>query len=89
MFSVFKPEINRRFIYSNLKNRGSNGESIIHICLLQTSKFYFNIARRIISIYPTLVNDIYIDADHYGDFVKFSFCSFLNHLYIYSIVMLV
>ena len=46
--------------------RGAMGENVVHQCLLQGTTAHNELAKRLINMYPKLVNDIFLSEDHYG-----------------------
>ncbi|XP_065581675.1 uncharacterized protein LOC136041060 isoform X1 [Artemia franciscana] len=50
----------------NLEERGAVGETILHLCFLNPSSILAELAKRLLRIYPKLINDYYISEDYYG-----------------------
>ncbi len=50
----------------NENMRGSVGENILHLCFLNAGEKHYELARRLIELYPELVNDIYLGDLYYG-----------------------
>ncbi|CAI4222149.1 unnamed protein product [Auanema sp. JU1783] len=61
-----KGESKYRDITWKLDERGSMGETIIGICLLQGTDMHNKLALKILDSYPKLVNDINVSEDYYG-----------------------
>ncbi|XP_014667471.1 PREDICTED: uncharacterized protein LOC106809042 [Priapulus caudatus] len=51
----------------DLDQRGSVGEMVVHLCLLAASRIHLDLAKRILHIYPKLINDIYVGEEYYGE----------------------
>uniref|UniRef100_A0A915Q646 ANK_REP_REGION domain-containing protein n=1 Tax=Setaria digitata TaxID=48799 RepID=A0A915Q646_9BILA len=49
-----------------LEERGSMGENLVGVCLLQGTAIHNQLAIKLIKAYPKLVNDIFISEDYYG-----------------------
>ncbi|RWS03524.1 transient receptor potential cation channel subfamily V member 5-like protein, partial [Dinothrombium tinctorium] len=47
--------------------RGSVGETALHTCFLVSNSAYFELARRLVRLFPKMVNDIYIGDEYYGE----------------------
>ncbi|XP_054168639.1 transient receptor potential cation channel subfamily V member 5-like, partial [Oppia nitens] len=56
-----------REICWKLSERGSVGETVLHMCLLVSTPIHTELARRIVTLFPKLVNDIYLDDEFYGE----------------------
>ncbi|XP_074641499.1 transient receptor potential cation channel subfamily V member 5-like isoform X2 [Tubulanus polymorphus] len=56
-----------RFCCWDIDKRGTVGETILHLCLLNGSSLHINLAKRLIQIYPNLAKDIYIGDEYYGE----------------------
>ncbi|CAD6199037.1 unnamed protein product [Caenorhabditis auriculariae] len=61
-----KSESKYREICWKLDERGTMGENLLCICLLQGSEMHNYIGRRLIAAFPKLVNDICTSEDYYG-----------------------
>ncbi|KAK6756156.1 hypothetical protein RB195_014506 [Necator americanus] len=61
-----KSELKYRELNWKLDERGSMGETIIGVCLLQGTTIHNILALRILDFYPKLVNDICTSEDYYG-----------------------
>ncbi|XP_076364510.1 LOW QUALITY PROTEIN: transient receptor potential cation channel subfamily V member 5-like [Tachypleus tridentatus] len=53
----------------DLSQCGSVGETILHLCLLMSTSVHAELAKRLIRLFPKLVNDIYISDEFYGESV--------------------
>lgn len=42
------------------------GETLLHLCLLNATSLHADIAKRLLSFYPKLINDIYMSDEYYG-----------------------
>lgn len=49
-----------------MKHLGAVGENVLHLCFLNASRVHYELAKRIISKYPAMVNDIYLSDEYYG-----------------------
>ncbi|PIC26969.1 hypothetical protein B9Z55_019374 [Caenorhabditis nigoni] len=61
-----KSESKYREMVWNLDDRGSMGEHVLAICLLQGTALHNIIAKRLIHFFPKLINDICTSEDYYG-----------------------
>ncbi|VDM51810.1 unnamed protein product [Angiostrongylus costaricensis] len=61
-----KSESKYRELNWKLEERGTMGETIIGVCLLQGTTIHNMLALRILDLYPKLVNDICTSEDYYG-----------------------
>ncbi|XP_013397110.1 transient receptor potential cation channel subfamily V member 5 [Lingula anatina] len=50
-----------------LDERGTVGESILHLCLLNATSVHADLAKRLLQVYPKLINDIYVSEEYYGE----------------------
>uniref|UniRef100_A0A0N5AF80 ANK_REP_REGION domain-containing protein n=1 Tax=Syphacia muris TaxID=451379 RepID=A0A0N5AF80_9BILA len=57
---------NYRNIAWKLDERGTMGETIVGICLLQGTKAHNSLAVRLMQKFPLLVKDIFVSEDYYG-----------------------
>jgi transient receptor potential cation channel subfamily V protein 5 len=53
----------------DVKKRGRDGETLLHLCFLNGSAVHMFIARRVLALYPRTVNDIFIGDQYYGQSV--------------------
>ncbi|XP_076372372.1 transient receptor potential cation channel subfamily V member 5-like isoform X2 [Tachypleus tridentatus] len=60
------PEMYREVCW-DLYERGSVGETALHLCLLVSSTIHAELAKRLVKLYPKLVNDIYLNDEYYGE----------------------
>ncbi|XP_071948239.1 transient receptor potential cation channel subfamily V member 5-like [Antedon mediterranea] len=51
----------------DVDKRGSVGETILHLCFLNKTKIHMELAMRLVTAYPTLINDIYTNDMYYGE----------------------
>ena len=56
-----------------LEERGGVGETALHICLLMASSIHADLAKRMLGIFPKLINDIYLSEEYYGNNVSKQF----------------
>ena len=49
-----------------IDKRGACGETPLHLCLLVGSTLHKDLAKRLIKLFPELVNDIYLSDEYYG-----------------------
>ncbi|CAL2045036.1 unnamed protein product [Caenorhabditis brenneri] len=61
-----KSESKYREMVWSLDDRGSMGENLLCICLLQGGALHNIIAKRLIHFFPKLINDICTSEDYYG-----------------------
>ncbi|VDD85581.1 unnamed protein product [Enterobius vermicularis] len=57
---------NYRNIAWKLEERGSMGETLVGVCLLQGTKAHNSLAKRLMQKFPLLVQDIFVSEDYYG-----------------------
>ena len=55
-----------KYVCSDIQNRGAFGETLLHLCFLNGSKIHMQLAKRLLSIYPNMINDIYLGNEYYG-----------------------
>eukprot|EP00106_Octopus_bimaculoides_P008929 XP_014776371.1 PREDICTED: transient receptor potential cation channel subfamily V member 5-like [Octopus bimaculoides] len=46
---------------------GTVGETILHMCLLNSTSTHADLAKRLIRLFPVLINDIYQSEEYYGE----------------------
>ncbi|XP_035213588.1 transient receptor potential cation channel subfamily V member 5-like, partial [Stegodyphus dumicola] len=51
----------------DLDQRGSVGESALHMCFLISSPLHADLAKRLVKLFPKLINDIYQSDEYYGE----------------------
>ena len=51
----------------DINKRGAVGETPLHICLLAGSTLHKELAKRLVKLFPALVNDIYLTDEYYGE----------------------
>ena len=49
-----------------MDKRGTNGESLFHMCFLNNTRHHDLLAKRILEFYPNVINDIYLNDEMYG-----------------------
>ena len=59
-------EVRTRRVWWDIDKRGAVGETALHLCLLNNSSLYKDLAIEIIHEFPGLVNDIYLGDLYYG-----------------------
>jgi len=62
-----KREYKTKLVCFDLNKRGKNGETLLHLCFANGSYLHMLVARRLVAIYPNMVNDICIGDEHYGN----------------------
>lgn len=67
-FFFFFPqgEVQYREVCWDLLERGTVGETALHLCLLNATSIHADLAKRLLHFYPKLVNDIYMIDEYYG-----------------------
>ncbi|KAL4218965.1 hypothetical protein ACF0H5_021551 [Mactra antiquata] len=50
-----------------IEERGTVGETCLHMCFLNSSAIHANLAKRLLHHFPKLINDIYIAEEYYGE----------------------
>ncbi len=53
-------------LFFKMEKRGKNGESLLHMCLLCNTTAHDLIAKRIITFFPQVVNEICLSDETYG-----------------------
>ncbi|KAK0410590.1 hypothetical protein QR680_005217 [Steinernema hermaphroditum] len=61
-----KNESKYREITWRLEERGTMGEGLVGVCLLQGTNVHNQLAIKLIQCYPKLVNDIFLSEEYYG-----------------------
>ncbi|XP_071827111.1 transient receptor potential cation channel subfamily V member 5-like isoform X2 [Apostichopus japonicus] len=61
------PESDMRLVCWRLEERGSVGETILHLCFLNASFIHIELAKRLLKAYPCLAEDIYVGDLYYGE----------------------
>ncbi|XP_066276923.1 transient receptor potential cation channel subfamily V member 5-like isoform X2 [Branchiostoma lanceolatum] len=51
----------------DLEKRGSVGETILHLCFLNGTQVHNELAKKLVYVFPKLVNDIYVSEEYYGE----------------------
>ena len=51
----------------DVDKRGAVGETPLHMCFLCGSFYHRELAKRLIKLFPELVNDIYLSDEYYGN----------------------
>ncbi|VDM45663.1 unnamed protein product [Toxocara canis] len=62
-----KNEAKYRDVVWRLSERGAMGETLVGVCLMQGSPHHNALARKLIMMFPKMVNDICISEDCYGE----------------------
>ncbi len=50
-----------------LDKTGAVGESLLHLCMLNGTKMFIQLAKRLLTHFPKMINDVYLGADYFGD----------------------
>lgn len=56
-----------RWVCWKLEERGHVGETALHICFLLSTPTHMILARKLLSMFPMLVNDIYVNDRFFGE----------------------
>ncbi|XP_062582287.1 transient receptor potential cation channel subfamily V member 5-like isoform X4 [Saccostrea cucullata] len=51
----------------DIDQRGSVGETILHLCLLNATAIHADLAKRLIQAFPKMINDIYLADEYFGE----------------------
>ncbi|XP_052789799.1 transient receptor potential cation channel subfamily V member 6-like isoform X9 [Mya arenaria] len=62
-----KPDRKYKEVCWKIEERGTVGETILHLCLLNSSIIHANLAKRLLLHFPKLINDIYLGEEYYGE----------------------
>ncbi|KAK6183605.1 hypothetical protein SNE40_011051 [Patella caerulea] len=65
--SATQNPVKKRQLCWKLDKRGTVGETILHLCFLNPTQTHRELAKRMLDIYPNLVNDIYNGDEYYGE----------------------
>ncbi|GAB1607822.1 transient receptor potential cation channel subfamily V member 5-like [Argonauta hians] len=60
------PKMYRHYCW-HIDELGTVGETILHLCLLNSTSTHADLAKRLIRLFPVLINDIYISEEYYGE----------------------
>lgn len=60
-------ESTTRSVCWDINQRAAVGENVLHLCFLNATQVHYDIAKLIIKKFPSLVNDIYISDEFYGE----------------------
>ena len=52
-----------------VEKRGFVGETVFHVCFLMQTSTHLACARRMLKLFPKLINDIYISEEYYGEHI--------------------
>ena len=55
-----------------VEKRGFVGETVFHVCFLMQTSTHLACARRMLKLFPKLINDIYISEEYYGEHISLS-----------------
>ena len=56
-----------------VEKRGFVGETVFHVCFLMQTQTHLACARRMLKLFPKLINDIYISEEYYGEQISKAF----------------
>lgn len=56
-----------RLVCWKLSERGAVGESALHLCLLVATIVHLELARRLVKIFPVMINDIHVSDEYFGE----------------------
>ncbi|XP_061164690.1 transient receptor potential cation channel subfamily V member 5-like isoform X6 [Saccostrea echinata] len=62
-----KPDRKFRDCCWDIDQRGSVGETILHLCLLNATAIHADLAKRLIQAFPKMINDIYLADEYFGE----------------------
>ncbi|CAL1545613.1 unnamed protein product [Lymnaea stagnalis] len=62
-----KQDHKSRFQCWDLDKRGTVGETILHLCLLNATQIHADLAKRLLMFFPKMINDIYVGEEYYGE----------------------
>ncbi|XP_048774114.2 transient receptor potential cation channel subfamily V member 5-like isoform X8 [Ostrea edulis] len=51
----------------DIDQRGSVGETVLHLCLLNATAIHADLAKRLIQAFPKMMNDIYLADEYFGE----------------------
>jgi hypothetical protein len=61
-----KKDMPTKEICWRLDKTGAVGESLLHLCMLNGTKMFIKLAKRLLMHYPKMINDVYLGADYFG-----------------------
>lgn len=56
-----------RWVCWKLEERGFVGETALHICFLLTTPTHMILAKKLLAMFPMLINDIYTYDEYFGE----------------------
>ncbi|XP_048774117.2 transient receptor potential cation channel subfamily V member 5-like isoform X11 [Ostrea edulis] len=62
-----KPDKKFRDCCWDIDQRGSVGETVLHLCLLNATAIHADLAKRLIQAFPKMMNDIYLADEYFGE----------------------
>lgn len=62
-----KREYKTMLVCFDLTKRGRNGETLLHLCFYNGTYLHMMVAKRMVSIFPKMLNDICIGDERYGN----------------------
>lgn len=54
----------------DIDQRGSVGETVLHLCLLNATAIHADLAKRLIQAFPKMMNDIYLADEYFGSIIE-------------------
>lgn len=66
IFLESKRDVNTKEICFRIDKCGAVGESLLHLCMLNGTTLYHELAKRLIKHFPKMINDFYLSEDYYG-----------------------
>ncbi|KAH7695811.1 TRP channel protein nanchung, partial [Aphelenchoides avenae] len=64
-----KGESKYREIVWKLEDRGTMGENLVGVCLMQGGVVHNALAEKLVKAYPKLANDVFLSEDYYGSYI--------------------
>ncbi|GFR68752.1 transient receptor potential cation channel subfamily V member 6 [Elysia marginata] len=64
---ISKQDHKSRFQCWDLEKRGTVGDTILHLCLLNATQAHADLAKRLLHFFPKMINDIYVGEEYYGE----------------------
>ena len=66
ILSSHGPISSTKYVCFDIQKRGAFGETLLHLCFSNGSKIHMKLAKRLLGIYPHMINDIYLGNEYYG-----------------------
>lgn len=58
---------NSKRVCWDINKRGAVGETPLHLCFLNATNYHMDLAKRMLKLFPRLIDDIYMSDEYYGN----------------------